>query len=144
MVGFKTKSLSLYEELNKSYINDGNVNYLYAQQLYNANKVQQARAIIAKSKLLYLSHEVYKLSAEIEMDLKNFAQAEQDYKTAVFMVPNRMVSRKNLLDFYIERKDTANTIYWAKSILNMPVKIPSEKTQSILNSTKIIINQISK
>jgi hypothetical protein len=60
------------------------------------------------------------------------------------MVPNRMISRKNLLDFYLERKDTTNAIYWANSIINMPVKINSEITRNMQQKTKEILLQLRK
>ena len=49
------------------------------------------------------------------------------------MVPNRMQSRMNLLNFYVEQRDSLNIRYWAKSIINMPVKIESETTKALQN-----------
>jgi O-antigen ligase len=142
--GFKTKSLNTWNKLSQYYIKDGNTNYLYAQQLFYVNRVLEAKVVLAKSNSLYLSHEVYKLSAEIEKELKNFSKSEQDYKTAIFMVPNRMASRKNLLDFYITQKDTINALYWANSIMNMRIKIRSNITDRIQEKTSLILQEINK
>ena len=138
--GFKNQSLKLYDTLSKSYIKNGDVNYLYAEQLYYANKLNEAKTEITKTFLLNNSHLVYSLAANIENELKNYPQAEQYYKTAIYMVPNRMVSRKNLLDFYVQQKDTPNAIFWANSILNMPIKVPSTTTENIKNTTQKIYN----
>jgi O-antigen ligase len=142
--GFKQKAIKEYAALNTSYINDGDALYSYAQELYYSNQLQLAKEVISKAKRYYTSNDVYKLSAAIEAELQNYIQAEKYYKTAVYMVPNRMISRKNLLDFYLERKDTTNAIYWANSIINMPVKINSEITKNIQQKTREILLQLRK
>ena len=141
--GFKQQAIGKYKELENSYVKDGNTLYLYAQELYYSNQLIKSKEVLNKAKQYYSSKDVYKLSAVIEEDLKNHEQAEKDYKTAVYMVPNRMASRKNLLDYYIRRKDTINAIYWANSLLNMPVKIPSEITRNIQQKTKEILTELT-
>ncbi len=137
--GFRQKAIEKYKHLNSSYIQEGNMLYLYAQDLYYINQLSKARETLSRAKKLYCTHDVYKLSAAIESELKNYKQAEADYITAINMVPNRMVSRSELFEFYLERKDTASAIYWANSILNMPVKVVSQKTQNIRQRTKGIL-----
>jgi O-antigen polymerase len=141
-VGFKTKAIKMYSELSNSMFAKDEILYYYANTLFLSNQSLKAKKVLAEAKKYYLAKDVYTLSAQIENDLKNYKQAEADYKTAIFMVPNRMATRKNLLDFYLIQKDTANALYWAKSILNMPVKVPSNVTESILKNTKIILSKI--
>ncbi|MBL7702964.1 MAG: O-antigen ligase family protein [Ferruginibacter sp.] len=129
--GFRQQAMKKYNSLSKSYIQEGNILYMYAQELFSTNKLSNARQILNRAKKLYCTNEVYKLSATIENELQNYIQAEVDYKKAIYMVPNRMISRSELLNYYLERKDTANAVYWANSILNMPVKVSSIKTKNI-------------
>ncbi len=142
--GYKQKAIENYAAINNSYIKDGNVMYSYAQELYYSNELQLAKEVINKARKYYVSYEIYQLSAAIENELHNYTQAEKDFKMAIYSVPNRMISRKSLLEFYLERKDTANAIYWANSILFMPVKVPSQTTGNIQQKTKEILMQISK
>jgi O-antigen polymerase len=142
--GFKQKALKLYEELENSYIRDGNVLYSYAQELYHHNELQRAALVIVNAKKYYCTSDVYKLSAAIENELHNFSEAEKDYKTAIYMVPNRMLSRNDLLEYYLERKDTANAIYWANSIIQMPVKIASQTTGNIQQKASKTLMLLSK
>ena len=143
-VGFKTKSLTEYKKINGSYIKNGPALYNYAEELFNVNKLEEAKVVVNALKKMYTANDIYILSANIEAELKNIAKAEQDYKTAIFMVPNRMVSRKKLLDFYIQQKDTIPAIFWAKSIINMPVKVRSNITESIQVKTKLILSGLLK
>lgn len=131
--GFRGKAIEKYKELSTSIFNDGNDLFLYAKELYYSNKLSEAKTILDKAKTEIVSSELYKLSAAVETELKNFKQAETELKTVVYMVPNRMQSRMNLLNFYVEQRDSLNIRYWAKSIINMPVKIESETTKALQN-----------
>lgn len=142
--GYKTKAIEKYKQLGNCYIKDGNVLYKYAQELYYTNNTKDAANVLEDAKRQLSTNEIYKLSASINMELKNYKQAEQDYKTAINMVPNRMLSRKELLDFYIVQKDTVNAIFWANSILNMPVKVPSTITKNTQQRTAQILLQLTK
>ncbi len=142
--GFKTEALETYSTLNQSYIKSGPAMFAYAKQLYNANKLSEAGMVIEETKRFYTDNELYKLSAAIEYELGNLKKAEEDYKTALYMVPNRMRSRYELMNFYFAVKDTAKAIYWGQSILNMPVKIPSISTENLQKQTKILLSAIKK
>lgn len=141
--GFSQQSLASYKTLSASYIKDGQVLYRYAKQLYLTNQLEEARTFLREAKKYHCSNEVYKLSAAIENDLQNFGQAEKDYKTAIYMVPNRMMSRSDLLNFYLERRDTVHATYWANSILHMPVKIPSPITATLQERTKKMLLELN-
>lgn len=136
--GFKQAAMEQYAYLSKWYFKDGSVGFQYAQELYYCNQLVNAEQVLNSTKKYYCSNEVYKLAAAIENDLHKYKQAEKDYKTAIFMVPNRIISRNDLLTFYLEKKDTANAVYWSGSIINMPVKIPSLITTHIHNKAKMI------
>jgi len=142
--GFRQKAIEKYKNLNDSYIQDGSMFYLYAQELYSTNQLTKAQEILSKAKKLYCTNEVYKLSARIENELQNYLQAEADYKKAIYIVPNRMTSRNELFEHYLGRKDTVHAIYWANSILNMPIKVPSQKTKNIQQRTKEALVQLNK
>lgn len=142
--GFRQKAIAAYKEISNSPFIDDNVLYSYAQELYYSNQLYAAKTLLDKSKKYFISNEVFKLSANLENELKNYTQAEKDYKTTVYMVPNRMISRDELLNFYLERKDTANAIYWAKSIINMPVKIPSQTTANIQQKAKETLIKLNR
>lgn len=139
--GYKKDALQLYSELSSSNFNDGNDMFLYAKELYNVGQVIKAKEVlnIAKTKISF--NEVYKFSATIETELKYYKNAEADLKKVVFMIPNRMQPRYNLMEFYLAQKDTANAAYWANSIINMPVKIPSETTRSIQQKVKLFLTK---
>ncbi len=143
-IGYKTKALQAYQVLTNYYFQDGNVLFNYAQELYYTNRLVEAKSVVEEAKQIHSSHELTKLSALINVELQNFVEAEKDFKTAIYMVPNRMLSRKELLDLYIAQKDTVNAMYWAKSILNMPVKVPSTITKNTQQRVMQILSEFGK
>lgn len=138
--GFTKEALVQYKLLARSGITEGNVLYQYAQILYHTNQPAAARAVLIKAEQDYCSSNLYTLSGRVAYELQHYLQAEKDYRTAVFMVPNKMINRFNLLSYYIERKDTSNIIFWSNSILNMPVKVPSSIARNIQqNATSVLL-----
>lgn len=54
-------------------------------------------------------------------------KAIQHFHTALYIAPYRLQSRQDLLEFYLNRKDTVNAKIWAKEIMNCPMKIVTSK-----------------
>ncbi|MDQ3844385.1 MAG: O-antigen ligase family protein, partial [Bacteroidota bacterium] len=127
-IGYRKKAVTFYKPLVYSYIKDGNTLYFYARDLYHSNELEKANLMLRKARKYFCTNEVYRLSASTAFELHNIQEAENLYKTALYMVPNRMVSRYDLLNFYSAMKDTTNAMYWATSIVTMEVKVPSKKT----------------
>jgi O-antigen polymerase len=142
--GFKTMALREYKYIYNWYCKSGSTLLSHAQTLYYTNNLLEAKKVLNEAKLYNQYFEVYKLSADIENELGNFKQAKLDYLHALHIAPNRMRSRKNLLDFYLMQKDTTNALYWAKSIMNMPVKVKSAITDDIQIRTKEILNRLTE
>lgn len=140
--GFKKEALKKYERLSNSYIKEGHTCYLYARELYYAERLDHADRVLQNLKRYYCNHEVYILSAKIAEGKGNYQMAEQQYLFAINMVPNRMLSRFELLNFYVKQKDTVNAIYWAESILNMPVKVPSSITNALQQKVAGLLSQL--
>lgn len=142
ITGYKKQALAKYEELIMRFPKHGDIIYLYAEQLYYTNRLHEALSAIKEAKKYYVDNKVYSLEAKIEDELDLREEAENSYLRAVYMVPNRMRSRFDLLNYYLNQRDTMKAVYWANSILGMPVKIPSEITANLQGQTKKILLKI--
>lgn len=142
--GYKTEAIARYKILVEKYPKTGYNWFLYAQQLYYSNRLAEAKESLEKCRLYYVDNKVYKLMADIEQELKIYPEAEKSYLKAIYMVPNRMGSRFDLLNFYVARNDTTKAVYWAKSILNMPIKVPSDRVENMLLQTKSSLEKLEK
>lgn len=139
--GMPIASLEKYKELSSSPFADGNLLFQYARKLFDANQLKEASTLLNQVKLKYPSNQVYKLAALVHQELGQAKDAEADFMYAVFMVPNRIVHRHDLLSFYVTRQDTMAVDYWSKSILSMPIKVPSTVTRNFQQSAATIRRQ---
>jgi len=140
--GYKTEAINKYRQLTAKYPEVGYNWFYYAQQLYYSNRLAEATACLDNCRKYYTDNKVYKLKADIELELKNYNAAEKDYLRTIYMVPNRMGSRVDLLNFYIKTKNSDKALYWAKSILNMPVKVRSDRVDAMLKQTKSVLDKL--
>jgi tetratricopeptide (TPR) repeat protein len=140
--GFKGEALNRYSVLQHSSFKYGPLLLQYARSLYNSNRLQEAKNMISETKKYYSDNEVYKLSAAIEFETGDIVQAQKEFKTALYMVPNRMKTRFELFRFYLTTRDTVQAIFWGNSLLNMPVKIPSATVEDLKEKTKALLEKI--
>lgn len=132
----KKAALEMYEALTNSKHLHGYNFFLLSQRLYYTGRTLEAYEAICKCMNYYTDNNTYLLKGQIEADLGKYDNAEQSYRKAVFMVPNRMASRFELMNFYHQCGDTTKAKFWANSILSMPVKVPSAKTEMMLKATR--------
>lgn len=135
--GSKIKAEAVYKKLLKSYIKDQNVDYLYSRQLYYSNNAEDAYPILIKLCEKYPRLEVLKTTANVCHDLKLYQEEEKLLLKAVYMVPNRVLSRYALFEFYKSHSRKPEMKYWGESILNMHIKINSPVVTSTLEKVRI-------
>ncbi|MDB5226634.1 MAG: hypothetical protein JWN78_827 [Bacteroidota bacterium] len=134
--GFKKKSLLIYEKLSRSGMYDRETSYAFAQELYAANNLQKAQYQLDLLKVSYPTNDVYKLAGIVAQDLKHNTVAENALTTAIYIAPNRVATRYQLLEFYLAIGDTAKAVRWAYSIRNMKIKVPSTTANFYKNKAK--------
>lgn len=140
--GLKTEALNEYKKLATQYPVYGHNQYLYAEHLYYMNQLVAADSMLTETLKRYSDNRVYSLKARICNEAGKINQAEKYFLKAVYMVPNRMTPRYELVNFYLENKDTMNALKWSYSVSNMPVKIPSEKTEMMKNRVNELIKKL--
>lgn len=126
--GYRSRGHEELFQIKDSYLNNGKAMLLYGRSLYNCHFFEEAAAVVESASNRFNSNECYLLKGDIEEAMGNYDAAEQAYLTAVYMVPNRMRPRLLLAQFYSAKMDTIRTYYWARSVLNMVVKVPSPQT----------------
>jgi len=70
--------------------------------------------------------------------LGKYREAEERYKHAFYMVPNRLYPLYLLGKMYHEEGDTAKFLYMAEKIASFPPKIESINTEQMRNEIKEI------
>jgi tetratricopeptide (TPR) repeat protein len=142
--GFKEKADSIFKTLMLYPYADYNTHYNYAYLLYFKNDLTNALQQINKGLNLAYSAQAVKLKADILWELNKINEAGAFYKQAVYITPNRMFPKFNLLQFYIKTKQLKEAMYWANDILLMPVKIPSTTTTNIQRQVTDILKNLRR
>ena len=75
--------------------------------------------------------------------LKVYKEAEESYKTAFYMGPNKMYPLYQLLQLYIEFGDTENALDTARRIVNFEPKVRSKATDEMQQSASDYLNSIN-
>jgi hypothetical protein len=143
IIGYHKQANSIYNELEKKYFVTEQVKMDLISNLYTLNKLDEARQKINELKKDYTYNELYSISAKLYMEQNDTLNAEKDFLTASYIAPNRMLKRYDLALFYLQTKDTTKALYWANSILIMPIKVPSNTTENTLNKTKTLLNSLT-
>lgn len=143
IIGYHKQANSIYTELEKKYFVTEQVKMDLINNLYTLNKLNEARQKINEFKKVITKNELYSISAKIYMEQKDTINAGKDFLIAAYIAPNRMLKRYDLVQFYLQTKDTTNAVYWANSILKMPVKVPSNRTTTTLEKTKALLESLT-
>ena len=138
--GLRQKSIKAYDNLSHSFIKDGYVLYNYSNELIKINKIDSALIILQKANNYVYDSNSTELMGNLLYEKNNFTEAEKYYKQSVFMNPKLFNSRLSLFKFYCKTKQFEKASFWGKSILKMPVKIPSENVNSIKKETEKLLS----
>jgi tetratricopeptide (TPR) repeat protein len=129
--GFKNEADTIFTQLATQPFADYNTHYNYAYTLYFKNELPKALQQIDKALSMVYSMEAVKLKADILYEQNQIATAEVYYKQAVYMIPNRILPKMDLLKFYMKTRQYTKAKYWAKTICTMPIKVPSTTVDKI-------------
>jgi O-antigen ligase len=132
----KNKMLSAYSVLRQN----GDFLYSLGDLYYTLNQNNLAIYYINKSSNYKNDYNLHRKLAQLYFDTKMTEKAEQHFLKAVYMVPNRFVSRELLIDFYIKSGNHKQAQYWAIQTLRFPEKVPSETTKRIKQRLHAYIN----
>jgi tetratricopeptide (TPR) repeat protein len=93
---------------------------------------------------MYTSDEIlYTTLGDTYKSLKRYAEAEQAYKHAYYVVPHKLYPRYLLANLYRETGKKEEAIRTAKSILNQKIKVHSTATEEIIKEMQDLITALT-
>ena len=118
-------------ELQKiSPIQDNKRAVLYMQILMASNKAKNEKSIIDILKR-YPNANSYRLLGDYYKVLGRFIDSESAYVTAINIVPNRFLPRRDLLNLYLLQNRQTKAEEVAKEILSLDIKVNSYQVMQI-------------
>ncbi|MFD0939386.1 O-antigen ligase family protein [Pedobacter boryungensis] len=133
--GYILESQKIYENLYEEFHN--NVEFL---QNYNGvlgpNNTGKKIFLLKEILKRYTNHVSYLEMARLYDDIGMRKEAENAFLKAVYMVPNKFLTKEALFNFYLKHQQYKQAAHWRHIILTMPIKIPSERIEAIKQNVK--------
>lgn len=120
--GYAGLAQAAFYQVNEYYKNRPSYQIAYGQHCLYNRKPDSALYYFRLAEINIATCELFRLIGDALMAEKNYLQAERYYLDAIYMVPNRFISRKKLADFYRTTANVESEKHWLLSILQMPVK----------------------
>ncbi|MDR1098635.1 MAG: O-antigen ligase family protein [Tannerella sp.] len=128
----------LYEKLKYERIFLGE----YAKCLAHAGRYETADRMIDEYLLVRCDTEAYLVKGDVNKAMKQYAQAEQAYLSASYLVPSKFATLYALMLFYSETGRMEKAKETAGSLLEKPIKIPSKEVDSMRLKAEQILKEL--
>jgi tetratricopeptide (TPR) repeat protein len=129
--GYKKIADSIFNKLEQKRPKDPVRMFEYGKHLFLYGQTDSALFILNKAKKVISKSSLYVFLGDVHLSKQRLSEAEYHYKMALYIVPNRFISRKKLADFYKKTNKPYEEIYWLRTIMELPEKIPSDLTKLI-------------
>lgn len=135
------QAIENYKILYPTLSYEGEFLLSYGKALYQAKLYERSIEILEEAKSKIADPFLYINLGNAYQKTKNYNKAEDAYRYAIVMIPNRMYPHYLLAKMYLEKGDKEKAIQKAQFILKMPVKVASSATQEMKNEMKTFLEE---
>lgn len=112
----------------------------YSNLLYNTNRLDEVISTFNTIHPYHCNQILHTNVAKAYNEIGDSINAKKHFLTALYIAPYRLQSRQDLLEFYLHKKDTTNAKYWAREIINCPMKIVTSKGLYLKQNAKVFLD----
>lgn len=112
--------------------------FAYGQSLNKTGNYEKSDSILRMGTEISSDPMFWNVMGNNSLALGKYREAEDRYKHAFYMVPNRLYPLYLLAKLYHEEGDTAKFMYMAEKIASFPPKVESINTEQLRNEIKDI------
>jgi tetratricopeptide (TPR) repeat protein len=123
--------------------NNGLFRFYYGSALAQVKEYEQSIEELEISIRKSSNPSSYILLGNNYQKMNQWKEAEQAYKTVVYMTPNRLYSKYLLAKLYMDMKEYGEAEKWAQDILRSKEKIPTTAAKEIKEEMKTLIQSIT-
>lgn len=135
--GFTGESIRSYQQLYPVLQDDPWFLNSYAAALYTSRDYSKAIQLLTRMNRGGPSSVYLERIGDCYVKTGDNAGAEKAYLSAMYMVPNRFTPRWALFDLYLSTGQTLKAASMGRSILTLPVKIPSPRIDRIKEDVRV-------
>lgn len=140
-LGMRAKSLEMYRTVYNSGYMDGLMLFSFGRELYYSNQLEESLAVLKQAEKKYSSNLLYVLMAHVMEQTGDKASAEKFYLDAIQMVPNRLMPKWEIAQYFQRTRDTSKALQWIDSVVCMKIKVPGAidhvKSEALQMKTKL-------
>lgn len=134
------QSLISYEKSLSELPLNGWIMMQYGKALAQTKQHKKSIEVLTKAKEMITDTSLYRSLGDSYCYFKNYDEAEKCYRLAINIVPNKFSTRSHLANLFLMKHDTIQAKKIALEILNLPIKIPSQRITSIRKEMKNILD----
>jgi O-antigen polymerase len=134
------EAFEIYKQVSPTLSNHGAFLFNYGAELSEAGKYAESIAILNEAKKHFNHIDLYAFLGKSYEGKGDFKKAEDSYRYASLMIPNRFVPKYRLVKLYVAHGDVDKAITLATEILDMPVKVKSTTVEKIRREMKNFID----
>jgi Ni,Fe-hydrogenase I cytochrome b subunit len=134
-IGYVSEGRARAEGIYPMLADDVEFLIFYGDALTAHYELRQAKEVYQDLLKKRTDYRLYLKMADLCAELGLESLAEENYLTATNMVPNRFATRYALFSFYIKNNSIEKARNLGRFILNMPIKIPSDKIDRVRRET---------
>ena len=127
--GYKTVAFNISVDVADNLKSHPGFTLLYLNLLYETNRLSEAIEWFNKFHEYHCSYRGHQIVAKSYEEKGETARAEHHYLTSLYIKPQLLQSRINLMDFYRRINAMDKASYWAKEVINYPAKVESKKVE---------------
>lgn len=142
-VGLLDKELAAYVQLNNNWNGNPYFLYNYGSELNRIELYEESNDIYSRCELYLNTYSLQMQWADNYYHLSCWTEAEQRYRKALAMCPNRFLPLQGLLRLYIKTGNYVCAEQTALEIINKPIKIPSYTISVIQEEAKDYLSKNS-
>lgn len=137
----EAKSYKLYHNISSRFSENGIFLFDYGMQLFYVRDYENCTKYLNRATHYVNSVELYSYLADSYFALNNNKLAEQNYIKASYMVPKTFTPFYNLFCFYRDTNQNEKARKVAERIINMPVKIESDRVRQVKSEVLFYVNR---
>lgn len=131
LLGKNDESFALYQKAQHKMKADRYFIYNYSAELYSAERYKESLTVALQCRKLWANYDLELLLGRLYEQLKQYKKAEQHYKLASFMCPNRFIPLYQMVLLLNKEHRIKESKDLALLIIKKDVKIPSQTIQQI-------------
>lgn len=121
--GYKNDAVALCQNASQALKSDYSFQLFYLNLLYQTNRLGEAETFFSKFHRCHCNQKAHSVIAKCYEELGDSTKAEEHYLLSLYIVPQLLQSRVDLMDFYNKMGNIEKAKYWAQQTINCPIKV---------------------